>query len=344
MATFRSYKQDSSLNGLYSSSMTSNSSRVLSTDMSSPATYELQSRGIYDRTTMGWDKAFSRVPIIDPYNTTTTTFEYVFFVKPDLHLMENGSPNTELTNRSSFFADAIDRYPHIVDQLQFSYSMGRNGGTLCPLLTNAINGTLDLPDISADTIETAQNVYGTKMAYRGTSYKSDEEVDFNIDFRDTKFLEVYMWFKMYDEYEKMKWRGQVSPTLQSYIINKILHDQMAIYKFIVAEDGTSLIYWARIMGCFPKSVPRETFSKLEGEITYSTSWHGQFVKDMDPAILTDFNNITAPYRSGSMDLDLYDVGTHRFDPTWARCPKIVTRTSTSTLEEKLNKYYLVWTI
>lgn len=343
MATFKSYKQDSSLNQLYSSTL-DGSNTTFSSDATSPATEELQARAIYDRTTMGWDKGFSRVPIIDPYNTTTNTFEYVFFVKPDLHLMENGSPNPELVNRSSFFADAIDRYPHIVDQLQFSHSMSRNGGTLCPLLTNAINGTLDLPDISADTIDTPQNSYGTKISYRGSSYKSDEEFDFSIEFKDTKYLEVYMWFKMFDEYEKMKWRGQVSPTLQSYITNKILHDQMAIYKFIVAEDGMSLIYWARIMGCFPKSVPRDTFGKLEGELNYSTSWHGQFVKDMDPAILTDFNNITAPYRGNTIgNLPLYDSANHRFNPTWARCPVIVTRKSSSTLEDKLNKYYLMWT-
>lgn len=341
MATFKSYKQDASVNGIESSSLVGNTSINLESS-SSKFTEELQARGIYDRTTMGLNKAFSRVPIIDPYNATTNTYEYVFFTKPDLHLLNNGSPNPELVNRSAFFADAIDRYPHIVSQLQFTSSMNSDGGVLTPLLSNTINGNLELPSINSENFETAQNVYGSKMEYRGSSYKSDEGFDFSIDFKDTKFLEVYMWFKMYDEYEKMKMRGQVTPTLHSYIINKILHDQISIYKFIVGDDGMSLIYWARIMGAFPTSVPRDAFSgKIEGELTYSVSWHGQIVKDMDPGILTDFNNITAPYRGVPTLIPLYDSVNHRFNPNWAKVPYIGIRKA-QTNEDKLNKYYLLW--
>lgn len=343
MATFRSYKQESMLDGFYSGNLTSNNANFVSNSNTEIAK-EMQARGIYDRTGSGWDKSFSRVGIVDPFNATTNTFEFVFFTKPDLHLMSNGSPNSQLTNRNAYFADAIDRYPHIVDQLQFTYSMGRNGGALSPLLSNAFSGNLELPGISAKTIDTPQNAMGTKLEYRGSSYESDEGFDFTIDFKDTKYLEVYTWLKMYDEYEKMKWRGQVSPTLSSYVVNKILHDQMAIYKIITAEDGMSIIYWARIMGCFPTSVPRDTFgSKIEGEITYSTNWHGQFVKDMDPSILTDLNNITAPYRGNSNQLlPLYDSTYHRFNPEWAKSPVIATRSANSTSQDKLNKYYLMW--
>lgn len=345
MATFRSYKQESTVEGIYNGSLTGETyNRVFSSSSNSQIAKEMQARGIYDRVESRWDTAFSRVGIVDPYNATTSTFEYIFFTKPDLHLMEGGSANPELTNRSSYFADTIDRYPHIVDQLQFSYSMGRNGGALSPLLSNAVSGVLELPSVSAKTIDTPQNSMGTKIEYRGSSYESDEGFDFSIDFKDTKYLEVYQWFKMYDEYEKMKWRGQVSPTLASYIPNKILHDQMAIYKIITAEDGMSIIFWARIMGCFPTSVPRDAFSsKVEGELTYSTSWHGQFVSDMDPAILTDLNNIVTPYRGSNYSyIPLYDSNYHRFNPSWARCPVIRRRTSNTTTQDKLNRYYLMW--
>lgn len=344
MATFRSYKQESTVEGIYKNGLTGEAGyRSYNTSDSTLIAKEMQARGIYDRVESRWDQSFSRVGIIDPYNTATTTFEYVFFTKPDLHLMDNGSPNSELTNRSSYFADTINRYPHIVDQLQFSESMSRSGGTLCPLLSNAINGNLELPSVSAKTIETPQNAMGTKLEYRGSSYESDEAFDFSIEFKDTKYLEVYQWFKMYDEYEKMKWRGQVSPTKEDYIINKILHDQIAIYKFITAEDGMSLIYWARLMGCFPTSVPRDAFgSKIEGEITYSTSWHCQFASDMDPSILTDFNNITKPYIGVYSPINLYDSTYHRFNPSWARSPFIQSRTNTSSMLDKLNKYYLMW--
>ena len=343
MATFKSYAQESSVEGIYNRNLTgSNVSRTYSSSSNSPMAEEMQARGIYDRIGNRWDQSFSRVGIIDPYNAVQNTFEFLFFTKPDLHLMDNGSPNSQLTNRSSYFADTINRYPHIVEQLQYSLSMNTCGGPLCPLLSNAVTGNLDLPGVDSKTIETPQNMMGTKMEYRGSSYESDEAFDFTLEFKDTRYLEVYHWFKMYDEYEKLKWRGQVSPTLKSYIINKNLHDQMAIYKIITAEDGMSIIYWARIMGCFPKSVPRDTFgSKIEGELSYSTSWHGQFVSDMDPAILTDLNNILYGYRSFNY-IPLYDSVNHRFNPEWAKCPVIVSRPNGSILQEKLNKYYLMW--
>ena len=304
---------------------------------------EIQSRGIYDRTKSGWDSGFSRIPILDPYSVPQRTTEYVFFVKPDLHLLDNGVINPELERRSSFFADAIDRYPHIVKQLQYSSSMNTCGGSLSPLLSNAFTGNLELPSISADQITTPQNIYGTSIEYRGSSFKSDEGFDFTLEFKDTKYLEVYMYFKMYDEYEKLKSLGQVSPTSLMYIYRKNLHDQTAIYKFIVGEDGMSIIHWSRIMGTFPISVPRDTFSDLDGgEIKYSVTWHGQFVRDMDPLILRDFNNINLPYiGNNSKTLPLYNINKHQFDGTLAKCPYIASRTGTTNLD-KLNKYYLLW--
>lgn len=320
-----------------------------------PVVEDLRARAVYNRIDGHWDKRFTRVPIIDPYTTLQGTREYLFFTKPDLHLYGNNNggysitdftnKNTELTSRSSFFADALERYPRVVDQLQYSKSSGDSGGPLSPLLSNAVASNLDLPSISADTIDTPQNVYGTKIEYRGTSYKSDEGFDFSLTFKDTKYLEVYMWFKMYDEYERMKWKGQVTPTRDEYRRFKILHDQMAIYKFIVADDGMSLVYYARIMGCFPTSVPRETFNRLEpGEIQYDVNWHGFDVQELDPVILADFNNITRSYResSGNGALRLYDVNNHAFNPEWALCPFIYQRENINNELDQMNKYYLLW--
>ena len=335
-------KQGSKNYGEYSSVLYNNS-ELRSSVTESSFQNNVRSMGIYNRYSSGWDTGFARIPMIDPYTLPRHTTEYVFFVKPDLHLLENGSINPELSKRSSFFSDAIDRYPHIVDQLQFSNSMSRCGGVLSPLLSNAFTGNLELPSISAEQISTPQNIYGTAIEYRGSSLKSDEGFDFTLEFTDTKYLEVYMYFKMFDEYEKLKWMGQVTPTSLMYIYRKNLHDQTAIYKFIVGEDGMSIIHWSRIMGTFPTGVPRDTFSNLEGgEIKYSVSWHGQFVRDMDPIILTDFNNINKPYiGSNPSMLPLQNAQEHMFDGTLAKCPIIVARKGTTTFD-KLNKYYLMW--
>lgn len=310
---------------------------------------DLQSHGVYDRAGSNWDSTFSRVGIIDPYNTTTTTTEYVFFMKPDLHLYDGANINPDIVKYSPYLTDAIERYPHIASQLQFSQSFTNAGGPLSPLLSNAFAGGLEMPGISADTIETPKNVYDENIKYRGTSYKSDSDFDFSTEMKDTKYLEIYQYFKMYDEYERLKWKGLVRPD-RKYIDNKILHDQTAIYKFIVAEDGMTLIYWARIVGVFPTSVPRENFSKIEGELTYSINWHGQFVRDMDPNILYQFNRVTEYYRKSKCknELPLWDTENHRFYSNWALCPYIYSAGNnnddpTSKLK-KMSKYYLRWMI
>lgn len=307
--------------------------------------YNIVNREIDD----DWYKKFSRFGIVDPYSANKHTKEYIFITKPDLHLYDitTGAINPELYRRSSFFQDVLERYKEVAWQLQSS--VGDSGKTpFSPLLSNAFSGNLELPGINSNSIDTAANVYGTKLSYRGTSYESDEGFDFNIDFKDTKYLEVYMWFKMYDMYEKMKWKGEVSPPSIQYIYRKILHDQMAIYKFIVGEDGMTLRYWARLIGCFPTSVPRDTFGELaDGEISFSTSWHAQFVEDMDPRILTDFNRLTYNAANSSTSdglVDIWNPNTLQTNYIWPSSPSIYVNRAGSQdpKKERFQKYFLVW--
>jgi hypothetical protein len=99
---------------------------------------------------------------------------------------------------------------------------------------------------------------------------------------------------MWSEYSNLKDIGSVTPpgkiSLNPYRLNRLLHDQIGIFKFVVDEDMETIIYYAYLTGCFPKSVPRGSFGNLNpGNITYSIDWHAQFVEDMNPLILLHFN-------------------------------------------------------
>ena len=108
----------------------------------------------------------------------------------------------------------------------------------------------------------------------------------------------------------------------------------------------TLLYFARVTGVYPTSVPREAMSNIEGEVTYSVNFKGQFIYDMDPRILKDFNNITSDYRGGRNvgNLNLFNSSDKQFEGRWARCPVIYTRDNTYTASLKRNKYYLQWVI
>jgi hypothetical protein len=170
-----------------------------------------------------------------------------------------------------------------------------------PLLTNMVAGSLDMPSKSAETVETGSNIYGTTIQYRKSSYKSDEGYDFSLEFYDTRWLDVYHLFRMWDEYCSLKDIGILGPPGKKdnngWRKYKRLHDQIAIYKFIVdADDMSTILYYAKFTGCFPKSVPREAFSEVkEGIISYSVEWHAQFVEDMNPVILYEFNTLCDKY-------------------------------------------------
>lgn len=309
----------------------------------------IMANGIYDRFDMDWYSKFSRFGVIDPYNALTTTREYVFITKPDLCILNNSGSVSNVLANQPFFVDAVNRYKPIAKQLQSSASV--SDGPFMSVLSNSITSSLDLPGISVDTVESAGNIMGTRINYRGMS-RGNIDFDFNLEFEDTKYLDVYMLFKMYDEYERLKWQGSLdftsaeSDRWTNYIINKVLHDQVTMYKFVVGEDGYRIVYWARITGCFPTSIPRDAFSDMNNSEPQklTVGWKGHFVRDMDPIIITHFNQLVSSKSSGKADLPLFNQSSHAMDGRWASTPYIDIRTVSDSKRGSRREYFLRWKV
>lgn len=293
--------------------------------------------------------SFYIFPRNDPYKMFGTTREYVFITKPDLHIFgnrgkTNGVPNynnnvmTELYNLNPelqavpFFLDLYNRgYRSVLTSLQSSAAL-RDGEVHSPfvnLLFNYKTSNLDLSDISVGEEETAANIYATRMFYRKPSDSADEDNEFSIEFKDNKYLSCYLWFKAYDLYEQQKYHGLVTPTDIDYINYKILSDQMTVFKFVVGEDGETLLYWACLWGCYPKSVPRSTFSDLptDGQLKFTVNWKATFQQDMDPMTLLHFNKLCANAQAANqaklVNFTLYDHNIGAITGRKAVIPSIV---------------------
>ena len=256
----------------------------------------LRANGLYTRSDMNWFNVFYRFPRIDPFNALGPTREYIFFTKPDLHIFNErdiGVLNTEIANMP-FFQDLMRRGYGKTSLRELQYSVDAST-PFVRILSNAKTSNIDLASISVEDMDTAANMYGTKMFYRKASDHSDEENDFTIEFEDSKSIEVYLWFKAFDEYEKKKFEGKVTPPTQEYTVKKVLHDQMTIFKFVVADDGETIVHYSRLQGCYPKSCPREVFSDLssDGNLKFTTQWKSTFQSDMDPIIITHFNYLSS---------------------------------------------------
>ena len=277
--------------------------------------------------------SFYIFPRNDPYKMFGTTREYLFITKPDLHIFgarnkSNGVPdynnNSSLVNNYElnpelrsvpFFLDLYNRgYRSVLTSLQKSayLTTGEVNSPFVNLLSNYKNSNVDLSDIIVGEEETASNIYATRLFYRKPSDSADEDNEFSIEFKDNKYLSCYLWFKAYDLYEQQKYHGMVTPTDINYIKYKILSDQMTVFKIVVGEDGETIVYWACLWGCYPKSVPRSSFSDLptDGQLKFTVNWKATFQQDMDPMILTHFDTLCKEYKASNkgnfITMNLYD--------------------------------------
>lgn len=270
-----------------------------------------RANGVFEISDMTYNSTFYRFPRNDPFNYVEGTREYDFFVKPNLNILENGNLSSSILNAqvSYFYQLYYGGYNYTTLQ-DLCYKEG--GG--CPfvrILSNRRTSNIDVPDISVEEMETAQNMFGSRIFYPKSSMKSDEDVDFTVEFEDTKHLEVYNFFKAYDYYRQLKWLGVISPR-QEDILNKILHDHMAVYKFIVDEDGETLLFWCKWTGVYPKTISRSAFGEVPEKgplkITVGFKQSGWF-EDMNPNIISDFNRLIQEWQGAnyaSRDYDLWD--------------------------------------
>lgn len=256
----------------------------------------LSSAGLYTKNEINTAKysKYSRFGrVLDGHGRLNNTTEYLFFTKPDLHIVDPSNSqmvmNPEL-EAFPFFKDLVNLYPDVVRELQ--NSAPNNPDPFGHLLSFYVNSHLELPSIESTTIETAQTMFGTSIEYLGNPEASDENIQFSLEFVDSKELEGYQYFKAYQEYQLAKKSGMVTPPSRAYTYRRKLHNVMGCYKFLVAEDMETLIHWSYLWGVFPTSAPREAFSdpSFPDGLTYSVNFKARFIEDMNPLILKEFNS------------------------------------------------------
>ena len=336
----KTYKTNGNFNEVYNQILDSDSDKSISAasyypkgiDSSTMASI-MRSNGLPTRQNISNNQytKFSKFGYMDPYHDVSSNREFVFFTKPDLNIFggddeltpsnvtaSESSLNPKLAEASTLFTSAVTRYFPVLKQLQ--YNADRSTPFMC-LMSNRLRSSLELPGISSDSNESASNVYGTVIKYRGSSIKSDQDHNFTLSFTDSKYLELYMLAKLYDEYHRLTKLGRINPK-KEYIKQRILDDQFSAYKFVVGEDAETLLYWAKITGIFITDVPRSDLSEFPQDgIKFSLSFYGHFIKDMDPVILTDFNRLTSI--AGKKEINTFKRETGLINNAFVSTPHII---------------------
>ena len=284
-----------------------------------------------------WQDSYNLMQFQNPHTVQNGTREYIFFTKCDLNIMKDANTLNPVLANNAFWLEMQRKYRDQISVLQKGNA--RRSGFLVdeqpfiPMLTNMVRSRMDLPGISMDTMDTPKTIYGTSWEYAGSSFKSDEGIDFSLEMADTPELELYHIFKMYSMYENMKSIGMISPpgpdNLNPYRVNRILHDQFAMYKFVVSgDDMESILFYAKAYGVIFKNVPRDGFNNIDvGEITYSIDFHAQVIRDLDPIILYEFNKKAQEYFGGTPDpnnyIPIYNTKFQEINAEFRPCPYIV---------------------
>lgn len=272
-----------------------------------------------------WYTKFNRFGYIDPYNKEDVLKEFLFFTKPDLRIYSgSGGTLTDDLEDIPYFKDCMYRYPAALWQLQQTSCPSGLRTPFINILTNSVTSKLDLPDISAESQESTPNIMGTTITLRGHSYKSDNGYDFTLSFSDTAYLEIYHMVKAYDEFIRRTKTGETSP-YDKYIKYNIASDQFSVYKFLIGQDGETIMYWAKATGVYFTNVPRSDFGDPTDFGKYTLSFHAQFVEDNNPRDLVEFNRLVKTYLRTSYSLQsTYNYTIGGVDNSWVRYP-IITR-------------------
>ena len=272
-----------------------------------------------------------RFGLFNPYGALSTTREFLFFTKPDLNIVDRdddtgivGSALNEGLQDLPYWKELKNHHSNTIKMLQRSYD-NSEGDPFNHLLQNQVMSNLEIPGLSSEMVDTPTNMYGVGYSYRGSSEGSDDNPEFSLEFKDTRWLDIYYFFKTYEEYETLKHHGIIRP-YKDYIISKVLHDQFAIYKFLVDEDMETIVYFGKMIGVTPKSLPRDVFSSqtFDNGLSYTIDFRAAFYEDMRPEILADFNRISKSYYDAlPYRIDIYNDTLRRMDNRAAKAAYVV---------------------
>lgn len=281
----------------------------------------MASNKIFTKGDIDYYNKFNRYGFIDPYNTVENVLtEYLFFTKPDMYLLSDEHTLNPVLNQFTFFKDAFNNHREALMQLQGSLKTGERYNPFMYLLSNSVESKLDLPTISSEANTSTPNMQGIDISYRSQSHKSNAGYDFSLSFKDTTNLDIYYLVKSYDELVNLYKSGEAAP-FRRYIVHNIDSTQFSAYKFLIAGDGETILFYAKLTGCFFVDVPRSEFGDPTEFGKYSLSFHSNFVEDMNPEIITEFNRIS-PIKAGDKFKSVFDFELGGVDNTWVRFPYI----------------------
>ena len=171
-----------------------------------------------------------------------------------------------------------------------------NASCYLPLLTNRAM-SYQVQDVQLKTLEVGHTFYGHFIKYGKHSEEHKLGGTISIDFRNDYYHSVLKAIMIWCSYIAIVSKtGAVAPSM-TYQKNGVLDYAGSIYYIVTRADSTSIVYWEKLTGVFPKTIPLSMFSyndhmwtedKLSIEFDYAIR-----SDPCDPNVLFDLNALSA---------------------------------------------------
>lgn len=239
----------------------------------------------------------SRLPDMD--GITMPLVGHIIFTRPSLYVAPSGGDGKAAANFSALLNNSMtaswvsDRYGKKLTQRLSEFS----GSAYLPLLTTRAM-SYQVGDIGIKALETGETYYGHMIKYGHHTQEHKLGGTISIDFRNDRYLSVlrliYIWLSYIAIVTK---GGSIQPSDRSQK-NGILDYCGSIYYLVTQMDMSRLVYWEKLTGVFPKTVPLGSIFSyndapiVEDKLTVEFEY-GMRSDPCDLNILMDLNILSA---------------------------------------------------
>ena len=164
-------------------------------------------------------------------------------------------------------------------------------------------------DMNINVVEKGHTFFGHYVKYGATTQDYRTAGSVKIEFRNDVYQSIIKAIALWISYISIiAFSGAIVPS-DKYVKNGILDYAGSIYYLVTKMDATTLVYWEKLTGVFPKVLPLSTFSYSDSYILedkLSIDFEYAIRSDpCDPNVLYDLNCLSAGTIGGA---DTYSQG------------------------------------
>lgn len=253
----------------------------------------------------------NRFHLIDSAAAPPSRRNFIFMTRPDLNIFELDSSTGKIRNYDTLnselrvlpYFDYVKKFQtttsDVLKTLEFydmPESMPRESDFHTPWLNIITNQaqSYNVNPRNIDTTTSAETFHGHTIKYASPSFSHETGGTVSIQFNERRDLSLYHTIRAWVEYMNSLAIGKISPK-RTHIMNAEIDYAVSLFYISTDETMENILYWEKLMGVFPTSVPDEFFGWNDVGIDFNSGYSVEFTYSirsvMNPYDLMEINNL-----------------------------------------------------